>query len=114
MEPAACPPAHRHRVHHLDTSNPPGSPVVSEKAVLSLCSTVPVAMQDLTGSSPRQSQPSALLLSLLLFIQELLLLPPMHSPSPLRAGTLPHIHARYLLLLSGPSREVPGGSCASS
>lgn len=105
-------------MHHLGTSNPPGTPVVSEKVFSSLYSDVLEAAQDLTGSSPRQSQSSALLLSLLLFIQELLplLLPilPVRSLSPLRAGTLPHIHAHYLLQLSGPSLGVLWGSCAFS
>lgn len=51
------------------------------------------ATQDLMGSSPSQSETSALLLSLLLFIQELLLpIWPAPTLSPLQAGFLPHIH----------------------
>lgn len=87
-------------MHHLGTSNPPGSPIVSKKVFLSLYSDMLEAAQDLMGRSPRQSQFSALLLSVLLFIQELLpllLLPilPTCSLSPLWAGTLPHIHTHY-------------------
>ena len=116
MQLAACPSARRHGLHHLGTSDPPASPVVSEKAFLNLYSDVLEATQDLTGRSPRQSESSAWLLSLLLFMQGLLplLLPilPARSLSPLRAGTLPRIHARYLLWLSGPSLGVLWGSCA--
>lgn len=109
---AACPSARRRRTHHLSTSNPPGSPVVPEKAFLSLRSDVLEAERNLTGSSPRQSQPSASLLSLLLFTQEMLpsLWPilPVCSLSPLRAGTLPPI---FTLPISFGSQAPALGCC---
>lgn len=100
MQMATCPSVQRCRVHHFSTSNPPGSLAVCKKKFLisntkflSLFSDVLEATQDLMGSSPSQSQSSAVLLSLLLFIQVLLLpILPAHSLSPLRAGILPHIH----------------------
>lgn len=76
MQMAACPFVQRCRVHHFSTSNPPGSLTVCKKKFLisktkflSLFSDVLEATQDSMGSSPSQSQSSAVLLSLLLFIQ---------------------------------------------
>lgn len=72
MQMAACPFVQRCRVHHFSTSNPPGSLTVCKKKFLisktkflSLFSDVLEATQDSMGSSPSQSQSSAVLLSLL-------------------------------------------------
>lgn len=82
------------------------APAILKKVLLSLSSDMLEAAQDLTGSSPWQSHSSALLLSLLLFIQELLLLIlPVRSLFPLPVGTLTRTHAHCLL--SGPSLGVP-------
>lgn len=74
------------------------------------------ATQDLMGSSPSQSQTSALLLSLLLFIQELLLpILPAPTLSPLGAGFLPHIHYHYQAPALGCCGvPVPPLDCAPS
>lgn len=74
------------------------------------------ATQDLMGSSPSQSQTSALLLSLLLFIQELLLpILPAPTLSSVRAGLLPHIHPQYQTAALGCcGAPVPPLACAPS